>query len=529
MLLSPLVVAALAAPALARSPFGRVHPLRAYEPEGLAARAAQRDAQAEALARRAAPTNSTTKYRYRTAETEPFLVTSLPEVTWNFGELYSGSVAVDANNKTEGSLFFFFSPKAGDPVDEVTIWLNGGPGCSSLEGFIQENGPIIWEPGTIAPVPNPYSWNNLTNVLWVDQPIGTGFSAGTPYATSQEEIAAAFAKFFKNWQDIFGIKNYKIYVTGESYAGRYVPYISAEFINQNNTANFNLSGALMYDPVIGDMGYVQTQPPTVGHVEANLNLWGFNDTFMESLRAAHKSCGYQDYLDKYLVWPASGVQPPPPRVQRGCDLNSLVYTEVFSINPCFNPYYISESCPIPYDILGFPGVFSYSPPGHPPYFTRPDVVKAIHAPTSFKWKECSDGNVFVGGRDKSALSIQKVLPQVIEKTNRVLISNGDFDFVVLTNGTLLEIQNMTWHGQLGFQSPPYEPWIVNTSDIRYVEQYEASGLEGLNGPRGQQGYYHYERGLMWVQTFQAGHMQPEFQPRAGYRHLQWLLGRVEQI
>lgn len=176
-----------------------------------------------------------------------------------------------------------------------------------------------------------------------------------------------------------------------------------------------------------------------------------------------------------------------------------------------------------------PGTFQYSPAGDPPYFTRPEVVAAIHAPTSFQWIECAKGNVFVHGVDKSAMSIEKVLPQVIEHTNRVLISNGDFDFVVMTNGTLIEIQNMTWNGHLGFQSPPYEPWILDTVDVRYDDIFAVSGLDGVKGPRGQQGYYHEERGLMWVQTFQAGHMQPEFQPRAAYRHLEWLLGRVQSI
>jgi carboxypeptidase D len=131
-------------------------------------------------------------------------------------------------------------------VEEVTIWLNGGPGCSSLIGFFQENGPFTWQPGTLAPVQNPYAWSNLTNMLWVDQPVGTGYTTGNVTATSQYETAQDFVKFFKNWEQIFGIKNYKIYVAGESYAGRYVPYISAAMLDQNDTTYFNLSGALTY-------------------------------------------------------------------------------------------------------------------------------------------------------------------------------------------------------------------------------------------------------------------------------------------
>lgn len=79
--------------------------------------------------------------------------------------MYSGSVPVDQGNDPR-SLFFVFQPTIGDPVDEITIWLNGGPGCSSLQGFFQENGRFLWQKGTYLPVQNPYSWVNLTNMLW---------------------------------------------------------------------------------------------------------------------------------------------------------------------------------------------------------------------------------------------------------------------------------------------------------------------------------------------------------------------------
>ena len=78
----------------------------------------------------------------------------------------------------------------------------------------------------------------------VDQPIGTGYSVGTPTAVSQEETAEDFVKFFKNFQKIFGIKNFKIYVTGESYAGRYVPYISAAMLDEKDKEYFDLHGEL---------------------------------------------------------------------------------------------------------------------------------------------------------------------------------------------------------------------------------------------------------------------------------------------
>lgn len=94
-----------------------------------------------------------------------YRVDHLPDVPFDVGEMYSGLVPIDKEDKSR-ALFFVFQPTLGDPVDEITIWLNGGPGCSSLEGFFQENGRFTWQPGTFAPVENPYSWVNLTNVLW---------------------------------------------------------------------------------------------------------------------------------------------------------------------------------------------------------------------------------------------------------------------------------------------------------------------------------------------------------------------------
>lgn len=76
----------------------------------------------------------------------------------------------------------------------------------------------------------------------VEQPVGTGFSIGTPKATSQSDISRDFLKMFKNFEKTFGIKNYKIYVTGESYAGRYVPYISGAMIDANDTEYYDVKG-----------------------------------------------------------------------------------------------------------------------------------------------------------------------------------------------------------------------------------------------------------------------------------------------
>ena len=76
----------------------------------------------------------------------------------------------------------------------------------------------MWQYGTFRPVANPWGWHHLSNILWVEQPIGTGFSQGNVTATSETDVAAQFMDFFKNFVEKFSMQGYKVYVTGESYA-----------------------------------------------------------------------------------------------------------------------------------------------------------------------------------------------------------------------------------------------------------------------------------------------------------------------
>ncbi|QSZ32269.1 hypothetical protein DSL72_001843 [Monilinia vaccinii-corymbosi] len=479
-------------------------------------------------------------FRFLNRRTQEYRVTSLPDIPFDIGEMYAGLMPIDMKNKSRG-LYFVFEPTVGEPVDEVTIWLNGGPGCSSLEAFFQENGRFIWSWGMYSPQINPYSWVNLTNVLWVEQPVGTGFSIGEVTATSEEEIAEDFVKFFLNFQKTFGIKNFKIYVAGESYAGRYVPYISVAMLEKNDTDYFDLSGALAYDPVIGSFAYAQQEAPAVPFLLQNNNVFALNASFVAKLEALHETCGYADFINQYLTFPPSGIQPPKyfdynNATDVACDLWGSIYNAAHGPNPCFNVYEIATQCPLPSDPLGAPTNIEYLYPGfNQVYFNRTDVKKAMHAPMQVDWRVCSSGPVFIGAGgpeqegDLSADPIQSVLPRVIEATNRVLIANGALDFIIITNGTLLAIQNMTWGGQLGFQEQPSTPIVITLPDLQYSHLYIEQGFGAIDEPQGTMGVQHFERGLMWAETYLSGHMQPQFQPRSSYRHLQWLLGRIDEL
>src|SRR5262245_61938169 len=92
-------------------------------------------------------------------------------------ESYAGLLPIsDDPNETRKLYFWFFPSTNPNATEEIAIWFNGGPGCSSLSGLLTENGPFTWEAGTLTPTQNPYTWVNLTNMLWVEQPVGVGFT-----------------------------------------------------------------------------------------------------------------------------------------------------------------------------------------------------------------------------------------------------------------------------------------------------------------------------------------------------------------
>ena len=143
--------------------------------------------------------------QYLNDKTRPFAVDGahIPEVDFDIGESYAGPLPIDETGK---SLWFWFVPSTNPAASkEITLWLNGGPGCSSLDGSLHEQGPVIWQPGTYKPVRNTWAWTNRTNVACVDQPVGTGFAQGKPNATDEVDVATQFRGFWKNFMDLFDL------------------------------------------------------------------------------------------------------------------------------------------------------------------------------------------------------------------------------------------------------------------------------------------------------------------------------------
>ena len=109
---------------------------------------------------------------------------------------------------------------------------------------------------------------------------------------------------------------------------------------------------------------------------------------------------------------------------------------------------------------------------------------------------------------------------MIEGTNNVIITGGLQDFVLLANGTLLVIQNMTWNGLQGFQSPPTSEFYIPYHPDRFLGALAGAGVAGN---------FVTERGLTFVTVTSGGHQLPQYSPGGTYRMLEFLLGRISSL
>ncbi|KAE9398507.1 alpha/beta-hydrolase [Gymnopus androsaceus JB14] len=145
---------------------------------------------------------------------------------------YSGYINVGADNH----LWFWFFESRNDPsTDPFVLWLNGGPGCSSMIGLFTESGPCTVNSDGTTTTLNPYSWNNYSNILYLDQPFGAGFSMGPTLANSSAAATYAWTAFqvLFTSDEFSQYKDRQFVLATESYGARFGPV----FINYFNSQN----------------------------------------------------------------------------------------------------------------------------------------------------------------------------------------------------------------------------------------------------------------------------------------------------
>lgn len=382
----------------------------------------------------------------------------------------------------------------------VIVWLNGGPGCSSLTGLLGGNGPISFDGNWTKLIRNPYSWTQLGHVLYVDQPVGTGFStASDPYPSqSNDKVTTDFVRWLHTFMAHFPhLQSKQIHFMGESYAGIYVPYFTNALLEGNYSLPVNIRSMSLGDGSWGNAAAMSSV--AIGaYMQAHSTRLKVPKDILNTFASADHTCGFDTVLKETAIYPAKGkihipgnpeyfnyrrrlrrdlvsvlnascnIEPTTPAGVDASIFNStcygpcatystaLDYLDTASQNgtgvPCFDVYDISHDCSAidPYSLLAA-------------YFSREDVQTALHVKDAGEYTPC---NSTIMNTLLSGPSIQppeyELLPSLVTNHNISLhIYNGELDMLINHIGTELSIQNMTWRGGQGFSQKPSKLFYVD--------------------------------------------------------------------
>jgi len=367
--------------------------------------------------------------------------------------------------------YWLFSSRNNPTSDPLVIWLTGGPGCSSEVALFIENGPYTVNPD-LSLKTNPYSWNNNSNLLFIDQPVGTGFSRArdpTHYARNENMVSENFYKFLIKFLSSYpSFKGRDLYITGESYAGHYIPAI-ADFIVQHPDDMINLKGV-----AIGN-GWVSPydQYPAYAKFALENNL--ISTTFSYLLSGAMKLC--QGLLNTG-VWPVAFYE---------CQL-SMSSVLGNPLAPNFNVYDIRKKCDVPplcYDMSNIKN-----------FINREDVRRELGV-SNRSWSDCNMiVHTFMLG--DWVTNLQSKVVNLLKNKLRVLVYSGDKDFVCNWRGGEAWTNALDWDRKAEFNHADYAKW--------YVDDDAAGEFKNVDN-------------LTFLKVYDAGHMVPMDQPRVALQML----------
>jgi carboxypeptidase C (cathepsin A) len=188
-------------------------------------------------------------------------VKSLPQVNFQIPKSWAGSLKVGSGYGDDSLFFWLWEAETQQGKNDLIIWFNGGPACSSLLGLFKMHGPVTFPSTSKKPQRNPYSWTRGANVVYVDQPIGTGFSTGTSDNANMDRNNAAVVKWLDSFFNVFPeMRSKKIHLMGESYAGLFLPYIAKEIQAQKPTLKAKLSSLSLGDSFWGNWAAMGNVP-----------------------------------------------------------------------------------------------------------------------------------------------------------------------------------------------------------------------------------------------------------------------------
>ncbi|XP_014755513.1 serine carboxypeptidase-like 6 isoform X2 [Brachypodium distachyon] len=158
-------------------------------------------------------------------------------------------------------LFYYFIQSERAPAeDPVLLWLTGGPGCSALSGLVYEVGPLSFDfDGYAGGLPTllykTEAWTQVSNVIFMDSPAGTGFSYDTAHAATPSDtmVVRQLRIFLETWLDKHPqFLSNPLYIAGDSYSGIIIPSLAMEIakgIESGDERLINLKGVIAGNPV----------------------------------------------------------------------------------------------------------------------------------------------------------------------------------------------------------------------------------------------------------------------------------------
>ncbi|XP_071690091.1 serine carboxypeptidase-like 40 [Rutidosis leptorrhynchoides] len=414
-------------------------------------------------------------------------ITKLPGQPQVKFDQYGGYVTI---NETVGRAFYYYFVEAEKSKESLPLllWLNGGPGCSSLAyGAMQELGPFRVNSDGKTLYRNKFAWNRAANVLFLESPAGVGFSysnKSSDYKNGGDKSTAADNYvFLLNWLERFPeYKEREFYLAGESYGGHYVPQLAQTILYHNFIANktlINLKGILIGNAVINDEtdtrgmydyfgSHAIISDETASAIRKSCNFSpnavSQTDTCINATNDANYNINAVDIYNIYAPLCHDGNLTTKPKK-----------TSWQNIDPCSDFY-------------------TYA------YMNRLDVQEAIHANVTkldHDWEPCSE--VLQGWQDSSATVIP-LLKEFMKYNLRVWTFSGDVDARVPITSTKYSIDSMKlpiktkWH-----------PWFHQQEAAGFVQVYKGDlTLATVRGAGHQVPSYQPKRALALISHFLAG-------------------------
>ncbi|KAF1348065.1 carboxypeptidase Y-like protein A [Delphinella strobiligena] len=398
---------------------------------------------------------------------------------------YSGYLDDDEEDK---HLFYWFFESRNDPKnDPVILWLNGGPGCSSLTGLFMELGPssITKKVGVEY---NPASWNANASVIFLDQPVNVGYSysGGSVSNTvaAGKDVYALLTLFFKQFPEY---ASQPFHIAGESYAGHYIPVFASEILSHKKR-NINLQSVLIGNGLTdGLTQYEHYRPMGCGEGGWPAVL---DESQCQAMDNALPRCQslIQNCYDSESVW-------------------SCVPASIYCNNAMIGPYQrtgqnvydVRKKCTgsdLCYEELDWISA----------YLNKPDVIKALGAEVS-KYDSCNfdiNRNFLFAGDWMQPF--HRLVPGILEEIP-VLIYAGDADFICNWLGNLAWTKALEWPGQKAYNKAPYEDLSLLGDKKSKIGSIQSSG------------------NFTFVRLHAGGHMVPYDQPEASLEMVnRWISG-----